>query len=282
MGDFDFSRLDPRSFEQLIQAISVKIFGPKVVIFGDGPDGSREATFEGEFSYGENVVWRGYGIVQAKFHQRPSNRHEDGKWAFEQFQKELKKFSKSRRKVRKPEYFIFTTNVVLTPVLGKGSKDVINELMEQYRKEIPLKDYDIWDYDKICRFLDCYQDIRYSYAAWITPGDVLANVIEMSKPHKGDVDQILTNFLQKEFMSDLFARLEQAGHTTEDRVQLASVFVDLPAFDELKVEAVTDDFKNGKLKPGFINEILNIASKKLDPTSLTSRVIADPSKIDLS
>jgi hypothetical protein len=51
MPDYNLTGLSTRSFEQLIQALSVKLFGPGVVIFGDGPDGGREATFEGPMNY---------------------------------------------------------------------------------------------------------------------------------------------------------------------------------------------------------------------------------------
>ncbi len=50
MGDYDFTGLSPRSFEQMIQALSYKILGLGLVIFGDGPDGEREAIFSGRTS----------------------------------------------------------------------------------------------------------------------------------------------------------------------------------------------------------------------------------------
>jgi hypothetical protein len=38
----------------------------------------------------------------------------------------------------------------------------------------------------------------------------------------------MTNFLAKELRSDQYANLEQAGHSTEERIPLARIFVDLP------------------------------------------------------
>lgn len=49
--DYDFSRLSTRSFEQLIQALSFRVLGSGITIFGDGPDGGREATFEGAIPF---------------------------------------------------------------------------------------------------------------------------------------------------------------------------------------------------------------------------------------
>jgi len=58
--DYDFSRLSTRSFEQLIQSLSHSVLGPNIVIFGDGPDGGREATFEGHIPFPNDAEpWHG-------------------------------------------------------------------------------------------------------------------------------------------------------------------------------------------------------------------------------
>jgi hypothetical protein len=44
----DFGNFSPQSFERLIQALCIHVLGPGTAIFGSGPDGAREATFEGE------------------------------------------------------------------------------------------------------------------------------------------------------------------------------------------------------------------------------------------
>ena len=51
MPDYDLSRLSSRSFEQLIQSLAIKVLGPGIVVFGDGPDGGREAIFERKLDY---------------------------------------------------------------------------------------------------------------------------------------------------------------------------------------------------------------------------------------
>lgn len=69
--DFDLTRLGDREFEHLSQALALQVLGPAVSIFGDGPDGGREASFEGRMQFptpGE--PWDGYGVVQAKFKRR--------------------------------------------------------------------------------------------------------------------------------------------------------------------------------------------------------------------
>ena len=116
MPDYDLTGLSSRSFEHMVQALACNILGPGIVVFGDGPDGGREATFRGKLSGfpspGES--WDGYVVVQAKFCQRPKGKpKEDGKWAQNQLRKELQAFAKSESDRQRPQYYIFVTNVVL-------------------------------------------------------------------------------------------------------------------------------------------------------------------------
>jgi hypothetical protein len=85
MPDYDLSRLSNRSFEHLVQALAARVLGPGIVVFGDGPDGGREATFERKVPYHSSVDgWDGYGVVQAKYRQRSGDTHQDGSWAVDQ------------------------------------------------------------------------------------------------------------------------------------------------------------------------------------------------------
>lgn len=177
MPDYDLTGLSSRSFEHVIQALAFNIIGPGIVVFGDGPDGGREATFTGKLSGfpSSGKSWDGYVVVQAKFCQRPKGKpKEDSKWAQNQLRKELQAFTISDRNRKKPQYYIFVTNVVLSAANRTGGKDSISGLLEGYKKKIGIKDYHIWDYDQICRFLDSNEAVRNAYGAWITPGDVLA------------------------------------------------------------------------------------------------------------
>ena len=71
MADYNLAGLSPSSFEQLVQALASKIVAPGAAIFGAGPDGAREAAFEGKMQYPSIASpWDGYLVVQAKFLQR--------------------------------------------------------------------------------------------------------------------------------------------------------------------------------------------------------------------
>ena len=83
MPDYNLSQLSSRSFEQLLQALAAKVLGPGIGIFGDGPDGGREATFHGKVPYPSVAdSWDGYGVLQVKFRQRSrAMSRNDGDWA---------------------------------------------------------------------------------------------------------------------------------------------------------------------------------------------------------
>src|SRR4051812_45884561 len=103
MPDYSLERLSTRSFEQLIQSLAQKYLGARTVIFGDGPDGGREAEFQGTFKLPPlNEEWTGRIVVQAKFLQRPfAKQTQNSSWLLDQLDKEMKKFSRDSAK-RKP------------------------------------------------------------------------------------------------------------------------------------------------------------------------------------
>lgn len=87
------SRLGEREFEHLSQALAIAILGRHVEVFGDGPDGGREATFNGLTNYpspDEGVArWNGYGLVQAKYRRRLRHTESDSSWLLDQIKREM-------------------------------------------------------------------------------------------------------------------------------------------------------------------------------------------------
>jgi hypothetical protein len=268
MTDYNLAALSTRSFEQMIQALAVKTLGPNTAIFGDGPDGGREATFEGRIPYpNTSSPWEGYGVIQAKFLQRPADSRKDGRWVVDQLTQELRKFTDRKRTLRKPEYYIFATNVVLSPVTGHGFKDKVISTLQTYQNLHGLKGFAVWDYDQIRVLLDNNREVAKAYGGWITTGDVLAEIVSFLEIKHPKFDRVIANFLQKELMSNQYANLQQAGHVTKDPVPLSSVFTDLVVSDRRLYERESEKLP---LAPGFIAEILMVAQTQCDPESLAS------------
>lgn len=268
LADYELWRLSTRSFEQLVQSLSADLIGPNIVIFGDGPDGAREATFNSVTKYPTvEHAWSGYGVVQAKFLQRPRNSKEDGEWFLHQLKLELAKYRDSERRLRQPQYYVVATNVALTAVHNAGSKDKALQLLED-EKGHGLVDYALWDYDQLRVFLDNNRDVARTFAAGITAGDVLARVMEWFESSEPDFESTLANFLQKELLADLYANLEQAGHATEFQVTLATVFTDLAVSEQRSFDPPSE---KKPLPAGFVVELLDVARTRLDPESLGLR-----------
>jgi hypothetical protein len=264
MPDYNLYGLSSRSFEQLIQAISARIIGPGLVVFGDGPDGAREATFEGQTAYtSDGEPWEGYVVVQAKFHQRFQSSEAEGKWATNALAKELKKFSERKRKLKTPEYYVFCTNVVLSPGQGTGYKDRILTLLHDFARKKGLKGYALWDSDQLRVYLDSLPEVRQTYAAWITPGDVLSTVINSLRLQRPNFESVMASFLQKELLADQYVNLEQAGHTNEEKTPMARVFVDLLATRYPASDPVPTPEEEEGVFTGFVSEFLKEGSYKL-------------------
>jgi hypothetical protein len=69
--DYDLQRLNARAFEQMVQALAVgHVHGP-VTVFGDGPDGGREASWA---TTADGVDYPAAGVLQVKFRQSPRHR----------------------------------------------------------------------------------------------------------------------------------------------------------------------------------------------------------------
>lgn len=273
MSDYNLSGLNSREFEHLIQALTMRVIASGVRPFGDGKDGGREATYEGRMSYpSDTEPWNGYLVIQAKFLQRPFRVDDEGSWALSQLEGELKKYLDPGCKPRKPEYYVFATNAVFTPVPRTGTIDRAESLLNQYAAKIGIRGYDFWDHDKICRLLDGEGEIRRRYAPFINAGDVLTQVAEMLRQRRPNFDKVMVLHLQKQLWADQYVRLGQAGHAADPRTSLAQVFTDLLAFEEPRPEPVEESVTpGGRLPDGFVATVLGLAGQLLDPRTLAER-----------
>src|SRR5664279_4339947 len=161
MRDYDFAGLSTRSFEKLVQALALKELGSNLMVYGDGPDGGREATFEGRAKTAPKAEpWDGYIVLQAKFRQRLQNTKADADWVLTELKKELAVFADRKSGRKLPDYYIFATNAVLTAVNKRGTKDKAIAILAAFQKKWKLKGWWLWDFDQLKALLDGNESIR--------------------------------------------------------------------------------------------------------------------------
>ena len=117
------------------------------------------------------------------------------------------------------------------------------------------------------------EDIRHAYGAWITPGDVLATLAKSLSGKCPEFHKVMTNFLQKEMLDDHYSKLEQAGHSPDNKVPLEKVFVDLPVFSNRQSNAPDEIVVDGQLPNGFISKLIQYSCQSTIPYSAQTKGI---------
>ncbi|WP_159024897.1 NACHT domain-containing protein [Streptomyces sp. CB01373] len=227
---FDLYNLGPREFENLTQAITSAELGPFVTLFGPGPDGGREATFESSspITGASSSEWNGLGVLQAKYKETPASPREEATWLISEIRKEFKQWRTSSNRIELPDFILFATNVTLSAVPRTGGVDRVTKVMREECRRLGITGWAVWHSENIHRFLEIHDGIRTSYSAWILPGDILNAIYKTLNNDRTDVPKAMQSFLARELVKDRYANLDQAGAADDRTVPLASVFVDLP------------------------------------------------------
>lgn len=230
MADYNLHGLTPRDFQHLVQAIARKCVSAGIRPFGDGPDGGRDLISDGPTTYPVgNAPWHGYLVLGCKFLQRPSgSTKKDQTWALQQLEKDFRRYLTRKVAIRRPDYYIFATNVAFSGTAGTGGQDRFDALVEKYRGQIGIQSSSLWDYNYLRAVLDGDVDLRSTYGHFVTAGDVLAQMATWRESQRVDFIDVMHSYLQKELLADSGAKLQAAGEDPELQIPLASVFVDLP------------------------------------------------------
>jgi len=248
--DYELTRLGSRAFEQLVVSLCRKEVGAGVQVFGDGPDGGREATFDGTINWAATTLratspddrWNGYTVLQSKYMLKPSAQpHDNAIWLQRQIREELERWVEAKnndKRTRYPDYLIFVTNVDLSAVARTGGIDTVLALVRQLTGQgsdaakagLDIRDVRIWHGDQIRTMVDAHQDIRWAFDGLLTIGDVISALVD-ERPHVGslNLDDPLRQELVASLQADRWIRLTQAGGGGGDKLWLDDVVVDLPA-----------------------------------------------------
>ncbi|MDB5576085.1 MAG: putative NTPase, family [Bradyrhizobium sp.] len=275
MPDIDFLSFTTRSFEQFTQALAGAVLGNGIMIFGDGPDGGREAAFTGEVPYPTPVErWDGFIVMQAKFRERPTGDHRDADWLAEQLRRESVAYTEGKRPL--PDYYIFVTNVRLSGVASakrRGGQAKLSEAFNQYLKPLGVKAMNVWHQEKIGTFLDLQPELFRTYRPWLSTREILSKVFESLDARVPDFSATMVRILQRDLRAQRATRLQQAGHVGDATTNLEAVFVDLPyvASDSaarVHKELVAGGQRSSKGPRGVLAGLLATIAVKADPQTL--------------
>jgi hypothetical protein len=237
--EYPLEELGHENFEKLCVALSRSFAGPAVTVFGKGPDGGREATFDGAITWsgtqGEAEDWRGHTVFQVKHRALNStDPAENYRWLQTEIKTELDAWEKldSRRRVKFPDYIIFMTNARLSSVAESGGIDQIEQYIRRRYdgglKALGLKDWRVWHRDWVVNELNGNADVRAAFPGLLTAGDILARLSTILPPV--DADGKRRFFVECEAQSlrfDRWVNFAEAGG--EDRTSVDKVIIDLPA-----------------------------------------------------
>ncbi|MFE6964129.1 NACHT domain-containing protein [Agromyces sp. NPDC057679] len=230
--DYDLSTLGPANFEHLTQALVAGVVNSSLSVFGVGPDGGREATWSGPTALSGTEL-DGLGVLQAKYRLHEKEPIDNLRWLKKQISAEIKRWAQptSKRKAI-PRFLLFATNVRLSPRDG-GGKELIEEFaLNQIRKrKLPIEVVKTWEYDEIRTYLDGADAVRRRYQAFITPGDVVASLLDQRDSREQALAEALSLSLARALGDDDALNLTQAGTVSDQRVSVTTTFVDLPAVD---------------------------------------------------
>lgn len=287
MENFDLSRLTATSFERMVRALCFELMGPGGTVYSSGPDGGRDFTFEGAITGYESRGWNGYLVLQAKFCEKPQGGLHDVNWLSKQLAGELKKYSDTKAKLKRPVYYIVATNIALSGADGNAAKGRVRmgghtkiaAQLDKWKNTLGLSDFDIWSADKINDLLVGSPTVRQAYAAWITSGDVLAAALKLITEKNLNFAAVITRGLKQSLRQDQFARLKDAGSVADAPIRVSQVFIDLP-FDRKDnfIEELlrSANIVNSGYPLGVVGHLAERAKEKLDPESIALTREAKP------
>lgn len=223
----DLTRLDPYSFEHMVNLLALRVLGPGHTGFGPGSDGGRDGFYFGEAPYPSSEKrWRGRWYIQSKFHSQNLSK-DPQKWLLERIEEEIKEFKKPDSKRQWPDNWIIATNIEPSGRPMTGAFDKANEMVRRARPKLGNR-FHIWGGRKVLDFLALHPEVQQYYEHFLTPGHILTAVYDQLKDSQAEAKTILRHLIVRQFGEQQFTKLEQAGSAADTRPGIHKLFIDLP------------------------------------------------------
>ena len=235
--DYPLEDIDPHTFQQIGIALSRAVLGQGVAAYGAGPDGGRDATFEGrvEWSntpgFGEDV-WEGYVVIQAKHRSsKDLDPARSLRWLKNHVSSELKSWTNAdSEKRRTPEYLLFITNAKLSPGVGGGIESIDAVIREESGalRAKGLKGWNVWHRDQLISLLTNHADVRRQFPSFLTAAaaDILTRLESLERKQLEPMRDVLLPHAQNRLRYEQWVNFGEAG--AESRKPICRVVVDLP------------------------------------------------------
>ncbi|MBW2643875.1 MAG: hypothetical protein JRC89_11035 [Deltaproteobacteria bacterium] len=153
--------LGDEKFERLVKTLLFKVIGKGITPFSKGKDGAREATFKGRAPYpSESDKWSGHWIFQVKYTDIGNGIKQARERVKYLIDSELRKLTDyGYFEANKCDNYIYIVNVPFSGTAKTGLHDYIGAKKKQYK----VKNFDYWDSEKVCRYLDAYPDVKTTF-----------------------------------------------------------------------------------------------------------------------
>lgn len=224
-AELELSGLDPKSFEQLVNMLVIRVLGAGSTGFGPGPDGGRDGYFRGTANYPSQAEqWSGHWFIQSKFH-KPHLSKDPQKWLVAEVKKEIRSFRDGARNW--PDNWIIATNIDASGASETGAFDQINK---KVREANPALDghLHVWGGRKILDLLALNEEVSDYYRHFLTPGHILTALYSALEDQSASINEIARFLIVDQFDAHRFTKLDQAGSAADTRPGVHELFVDLP------------------------------------------------------
>jgi len=152
MVDYQLYELTPQQFEKLVCDLCHEILGTATISFSDGPDGGRDAKFEGKSNNfpSKEGCWEGKFVIQAKRKASAIAKCSDKDFKKE-IEEESNKVKKLKDKSLVENYIVFTSRA--------QSADSDEKLLDSIRKISTLSNVALIGKETITRYLIKHEEV---------------------------------------------------------------------------------------------------------------------------
>lgn len=147
-----------------------------------------------------------------------------------------------------PDYMFYIINTD-TP-----QEHLTREMREIFRSHASLgiKGFTVWQNAKLCKILDDQRGLRTIYAGLIASDDVLKDVSPYMSAAPFEFGNVITRHLANDLIADQWVRLNEVGMSTQQKLSLSNVAIDLPLTNKTNAAAYILTLGNENLRPSML------------------------------